>query len=119
MATHLDAARRERDLRAAFNDFDNAQRDLNIAQHRVSEAQRRILEISARNIAAPSRGDLLTRSEAAEHLGVSVVTLAGWVKRGEIKPADMPPGRGRRKVLRFDPLTLDAFIERRDMGRAS
>ena len=51
---------------------------------------------------------LLTYAEASERLGVPVAVLHGWVKRQRI-----PHIRVARRIVRFEPRALDAFIRGR------
>lgn len=51
--------------------------------------------------------EMLTISEAARRIGVSVTTLRKWADAGMIE-AERLPGSGYR---RFDPKVVESFIE--------
>lgn len=55
----------------------------------------------------PMQTTLLTTTQAAERLQVSVPTLNRWVRQGRIAPAVQAPGvRGARL---YDPADIDAL----------
>jgi predicted DNA-binding transcriptional regulator AlpA len=51
---------------------------------------------------------LLDRAATARHFGVSPVTLAKWVRRGQFPK----PKRFGHRTVRWDAQTLDEFIAR-------
>ena len=52
---------------------------------------------------------LLTTEQAAARLGVSIKTVTNYVNSGSLQA--VPTMYGKRRVLRFAPETIDAFIE--------
>jgi len=58
-----------------------------------------------------SEGPLLTRQQAAEHLGIKAQTLAAWVTRGQ-GPAYIKVGR----AVRYQRGALERWLESRTVG---
>lgn len=52
---------------------------------------------------------LLTTQEAAERLGVTAKTIQNYVNSGELQA--VATLQGKRRVLRFRPEVIDAFIQ--------
>jgi len=110
-ALELDSARADREVRAALAEFDEANRALMDAQHRMTEATRRLF-LAREKQAPPDRGRaLLTYSDAAGYLGLSLTAFRSIVQRGEIRALQFA-GRGRRAMVRFDPDVLDEYRSR-------
>ena len=74
------------------------------------------LEALAREVRLLRHGGsprLLPLDAAASALGVSVRTLRRYIDKGWLRPVRLPPGEGKRDLLRIDINDLDAFIESR------
>lgn len=61
--------------------------------------------------------NLLTSAEVAQRAKVSTRTVARWVERGELEPAQKIPGI--RGALLFDPAAVEAFLSEPEPSDAS
>jgi excisionase family DNA binding protein len=61
------------------------------------------------DVAAPADARLLTRAQVARRLGISVVTVDRWTRRGILRPVDM---YGLRRRL-YSADEIDQIVEER------
>jgi excisionase family DNA binding protein len=65
-----------------------------------------------------ARQPYLTPPQVAEQLGIEPAKVIGWIRRGELKAANVADRLGGRPRYRISTDSLDAFLNRRQPVQA-